>query len=175
MVSAVVAAILVFIVYLSLCLLMFRWIKPKSPLVGMGLVFIVCLPLIIPLLSFVLKLNLDFNISLKAQFLISGGLIFTFLCFGYSQIHGLFRLSLTIQILLDLLGAQHHTLSFAELSEKFKFEEIFKKKISRTVHSGMLEMVTHNGAPALLVAKKWQIVTSIIYHIKKFLKMESGG
>jgi hypothetical protein len=176
MLSSLVAALLVSMLYLLLVVLSFHFLKVKRPLLVMGFLFLICLPLLLVLHHYYFApLHLAVPVSFQMQTALLSALLFSFFYYGYMQIYGLIDFSISFRILFHMITSENGTLSIGDIKAIYPMDEVILRKIELAVKYGLIKEEVVGGERILSNKNIWNVVGRGSEKAKNFLNWGPGG
>ena len=102
---------------------------------------------------------------------ISGVLLYFFLFMGYAQFFYMAESSVGVRTMIELSAEPERGFSIEELTRKYHYEWMLRRRLNRMVHAGYL--VEFDGR--YRVTSKGRLVAGILAAGKEFLRLGPGG
>ncbi len=163
-----------FVIYVLVCIGIFRLKKIKRPIVLFNSVAILCVPILY--LVFELISHWQFTELATPISGIAGLAFFLFVvfCYGYIQTYAFIEMSITIQMLL-YVQRKGGTLSLNALSQAYPLDKMLKTKIKYAEEMRVILVQQINGKSYYTNTSFGNLSGRIFFHIKQFLQWGKGG
>ncbi len=175
MLGVMVAAIVVFLVFLVVHLPFFLLREVKARTRTMTMAMLVCTPLLWPAYHFVNERWLASDVGGTAGIVIFVIVAFTFLWFGYLQFYFSFERSPSLRFLVEIMESEGGALTPAELQARFSFEDVFRRRVGQMADVKLLLTETRDGTVRYFNSPKGDLVGRGCWWVKKAMRLGSGG
>jgi hypothetical protein len=168
MITALLAGIIAFAVFVLLASLTFHFAKNTRHPKVMRLALLISILFIWVSFSWFEKLGLDQLIPQHFQVATLSTFIFAFLWYIYMQLFGIIEGSITLRSLLFFYKAPNHSAGFDEFQKAQSFLEIIKTKFNLMCAMGLAKEVTIDDEKALIQTPKGRLLGGLFNFFEKF-------
>lgn len=173
--QGLLAGLLTFTVYFATQAAIFHWIKVTRRALALVGLWLLCLPVYVPLFRWIPEDVAIWPPPLTApsdaMTFLSGILLYFFLFMGYAQFFYMAESSVGVRTVIELNAEPENGLTLNDLTGRYRYDWMLERRLKRLVHAGYL--VEDGGW--YRATPRGRIVAAIFSWCKGLLRLGPGG
>ena len=175
MITATLAAFLVFAVVCLVHLVVFHFFRIHGVVRAIQIIVVLCSPLLYPAYRLLEPLGLDGLLPLRIQIALGAGFLFCFAAYFYVTTYFAIAMSITLESLASFSRTGRDAVAVSELNEAFPFRRVIEARLREMEKMGLATRTGEGENAVYQATPRCMAMGARVRAIKGFMNLGKGG